>query len=68
MYELEVEGMSCGGCASSVTKAIQTLDRDAKVEVDLSGKKLRVDTSANLEAVASAITDAGYPVVASRGI
>ncbi len=39
MYELQVEGMTCGGCANSVKKSVQAVDSAAKVEVDLFAKK-----------------------------
>lgn len=65
MYELQVEGMSCGGCVKSVTKSVQLIDIDAKVSVDLASKKVRVDSKAGLETVTSAISDAGYPVTAT---
>jgi len=68
MYELQVEGMSCGGCVRSVTKSVQAVDSSAKVDVDLQNKKVRVDSSANLDAVTSAIVDAGYPVTASVAV
>jgi len=65
MYELQVEGMSCGGCVRSVTKSVQVVDGTAKVEVDLANKKVRIDSQASLDSVKSAIGDAGYPVTAS---
>ena len=68
MYELQVEGMSCGGCVKSVTKSVQLIDSDAKVDVDLASKKVKVQTKASLEAVTSAIDDAGYPVKASAAV
>lgn len=68
MYELQVEGMSCGGCVRSVTKSVQTVDAGAKVEVDLKSRKVRIDTGADLQAVKSALADAGYPVTASAVI
>ena len=64
MYELQVEGMTCGGCVRSVTKSVQSVDSNAKVDVDLPTKKVRVETLATLEAVKSAINDAGYEVTA----
>ena len=64
MYELQVEGMTCGGCVRSVTKSVQSVDSNAKVDVDLPTKKVRVETQATLEAVKSAINDAGYEVTA----
>lgn len=68
MYELQVEGMTCGSCAKSVTRSVLTVDGRAKIDIDLKEKKVRVETSAALEAVASAIRDAGYPVAASAAI
>jgi copper chaperone len=65
MYELQVEGMTCGGCVRSVTKSVQTVDSDAKVDVDLTSKKVRIDSQASLDSVKSAISNAGYPVTAS---
>jgi len=63
MYELQVVKMSCGHCASIVTKSIQAVDADATVEVDLAQCKVRVQSIADLNQVAAAITAAGYPVV-----
>jgi copper chaperone len=68
MYELKVWGMSCGGCVRSVTKSVQSVDSDAKVDVDLSSRKVRVDTRASLAAVQAAISDAGYPVTGSAAL
>ncbi|MCS0585120.1 heavy metal translocating P-type ATPase [Massilia pinisoli] len=64
MYELTVEDMSCGHCVGRVTKSVQALDQDAKVEVDLATKKVKVDSKADLDAIARAIDAAGYPVTA----
>jgi Cu+-exporting ATPase len=64
MYELTVEDMSCGHCVGRVTKSVQALDKDAKVEVDLPTKKVKVDSTADLDRIAEAIVAAGYPVTA----
>ena len=63
MYELTVDGMSCGHCVSRVTKSVQALDQAARVEVDLASKKVRVDSRAELDEIAEAIDEAGYPVL-----
>lgn len=68
MYELQVNGMSCGGCANSVKRSVQAIDSAAKVEVDLPSKKVRVETNASLEAIAAAIGGAGYPVTAKATV
>jgi Cu+-exporting ATPase len=62
MYELTVEGMSCSHCVGRVTKSVQGVDGQARVSVDLPTKKVRIDSSADLDKIAAAIDDAGYPV------
>jgi copper chaperone len=62
MYELQVEGMSCGHCVKAVTNSVKALDQDAKVDVDLGSKTVRVESGAALHAVKAAIADAGYTV------
>ena len=64
MYELTVEGMSCGHCVGRVTKTVQGIDAAAKVEIDLPTGKVKIDSSADLDRIAAAIDDAGYPVTA----
>jgi len=66
MYELQVDGMTCNHCVSHVTKSLKALDAGAKVEVDLAGKTVRVDTQASLDDIREALDDAGYPVVGSK--
>ena len=65
LYELQVNGMSCGGCANSVKRTVQAIDSSAKVDGDLPTKTVRVMTTASLEPVSAAITETGYPVTAS---
>lgn len=67
MYELQVEGMTCGGCANSVKRAVQAVDHTAKVDVDLAGKRVRIESAADISAVTSAIVEAGYPVAQVEG-
>ncbi|HVL74585.1 MAG TPA: heavy-metal-associated domain-containing protein [Noviherbaspirillum sp.] len=66
MLELRVENMTCGGCARHVTQAVQSVDSNARVDVDLAGKKVRVETQADPEAVAAAIAEEGYPATLVR--
>ena len=65
MYELLVDGMSCGHCVGRVTKAVQGVDEVARVEIDLPGRKVTVDSGADLARIAAAIEAAGYPVLES---
>ncbi len=65
MYELKVDGMTCGGCAASVKRAVQALDSKANVDVDLPSKTVKVDTAAQLDAVKNAVEEAGYDVIST---
>jgi len=57
-----VEGMSCQHCVKAVTRAVQQLDPQAEVVVDLTAKKVEVESAAAREAVARVIADEGYAV------
>lgn len=60
----EVEGMSCNHCAKAVTQAVKQLDPQAQVQVDLTGKKVEIESSQSRQALAQAIADEGYTVAA----
>jgi Cu+-exporting ATPase len=64
MYELTVEDMTCKHCVGRVTKAVQDIDGEAKVDIDLASKKVKIDSQANLDSIVQAIDAAGYPVSA----
>ena len=57
-----VEGMTCGHCEKAVTKALLSLDAQAKVVIDRTQNKVQVDSEKSREALAQAITDEGYRV------
>jgi copper chaperone len=62
MTQIKVNGMSCGGCAAAIKRAISAIDPAAHVEVDLQGKEVRVDGERDTAAVRAAIQSAGYEV------
>ena len=64
MYQLTVDGMSCAHCTGRVTKAIQSIDQAAKVEIDLATRRVVIDSTASVQVLADAIDEAGYPVLA----
>lgn len=55
-----VASMSCNHCVKSITQAITALDAQAKVDIDLTHKKVQVQSSARPEQIITAITDAGF--------
>lgn len=59
-----VQGMSCGHCVKAVTKAIQQLDPQAQVQVDLPSQTVEVHSQQSREAIAAAIVEEGYNVAA----
>ncbi|HVN41429.1 MAG TPA: cation transporter [Steroidobacteraceae bacterium] len=59
---LNVEKMSCNHCVRSVTAAVQAVDPEAKVEVDLPTQTVRVTGRLDAEAAARAIREEGYTV------
>ena len=48
--EFNIPSMSCGHCAGAVTKAVRAIDPQAEVTVDLTTKKVTVQTSGDRKA------------------
>ena len=61
MVELKVEGMTCGHCVSTVTRAVKEADPGAQVRVDLASGRVSVDGQAPEAALRKALEAAGYP-------
>ena len=59
-----VEGMTCGHCEKAVSRAILSLDAQAKVVIDRTHNSVQVDSDKTREALAQAIADEGYRVTA----
>ena len=60
MIELQVNDMTCDRCASTITRAVQTLDRAAKVDIDLAAKRVRVESPLGPVKLVAAIRSAGF--------
>lgn len=61
MHTFTVDNMSCGGCAARITRAIQAFDPEAKVDVSLRERLVRVGSDRDARAIADAMSAAGYP-------
>ena len=61
--QLHIENMTCGGCARSVTKAIQSVDPAAQVKADPSSRSVVVTSASPREPILAALAEAGYPAV-----
>lgn len=60
--QLTVTGMTCGHCEKAVTRAIQTLDPQAQVQIQRDQNLVKVETTATPSAVVAAIEEEGYRV------
>jgi copper chaperone len=64
MITFQVDDMSCGGCASAITRAVKAADKDAQVQVDLAAHRVQVTpATADAREIAEAIKDAGFTPV-----
>ncbi len=60
MLKLSVPKMSCGHCASTIEKAVKSVDPGAKITVDLSKATVAISTSSSGKAISQAVKEAGY--------
>ncbi len=61
--KIKIEGMMCGHCQASVTKAISSVSGISAVKVNLTDKQATVTydpKKTNIDAIKAAIVDAGY--------
>ena len=59
--QFNVEKMMCGGCSSNVEKALADVEGVDTIIVDLESKMVTVEGDIDANAIATIITDAGYP-------
>ncbi len=55
-----VDGMTCGGCVASVTRALQAAAPDLKFDVSLDDKAVSVDGEHDAKVVEDAVEGAGF--------
>ena len=58
--QFHIENMTCGGCARSVTKAIQSVDPAPDVKADPSTHKVEVTSAVARDRLVAALTEVGY--------
>ena len=66
MQTFKVDGMTCGGCVAAVTRAVQAVDKDAKVDVDLASKTVKVDSKVSPLQIIDVITNAGFEALTAH--
>ncbi|MBI5716333.1 MAG: heavy-metal-associated domain-containing protein [Burkholderiales bacterium] len=68
--ELSVDGMTCGSCVASVTKALKRVPGVQDVDVDLRSGIVRISgehTAHQVPALVAALGEAGYEAGAETG-
>ncbi|WP_439590538.1 heavy-metal-associated domain-containing protein [Hydrogenophaga sp.] len=60
MQEFEILSMSCGGCANRVVQAVKNLDAQARIEIDMPTRTVRIETTEDRASAAAALAQAGY--------
>jgi copper chaperone len=58
--EFAIPDMACGGCANAITRAVNLLDPAAKIDVDISGKTVKVVSSLTEQRLVEVIEAAGF--------
>lgn len=67
MIEYTIPTMTCAHCAKTVTETIHCIDGEARVEIDLEARRVRIDTVQLGSAFGQALSDEGYaPAAAPR--
>ena len=61
MIKFQLPDMTCGHCASRVTQTLKGADPACQVSVDLKAQKVQVQGTDDRQALADALTEAGYP-------
>ena len=61
MIEFHIPDMTCGHCASMVSATLAQTDPNCKISVELSQRKVSVQTTEERSALVEALTEAGYP-------
>ncbi len=63
-HTFTVTGMTCGHCEKAVTRALQQVDPQAQIAIDRAQNSVQVESNQPREALAHAIAEEGYAVVA----
>ncbi len=61
MHSFHVPGLNCGGCLRAITRAVQALDPQAKIEADLEARTVKVASRQSEAALLNALSNGGYP-------
>lgn len=66
-YNFKVNNMNCNGCVANIQRALESDENIASFTIELSDKKVTVQSELDEQAVAKVIIDAGYDAVPDSG-
>lgn len=61
MYQLKIPNMTCGHCASVITKTVKTLDPNATLDIKLDSHHVNITSSCELNKITDALNAVDYP-------
>lgn len=64
VYELKIEGMTCGHCVRAVQQALSSVPGVRKADVEVGHAHVEADDTVTREKLVDAIDEEGYRVVA----
>ncbi|WP_018410230.1 heavy-metal-associated domain-containing protein [Methyloversatilis thermotolerans] len=59
--EFTVPDMTCGHCAGRIEALVAGLDAKARVDIDLPGHRVRIESDTDAEVFRAALIEADYP-------
>lgn len=63
-HDFKLPDMSCGHCVAAITSALGELDAKAELQFKRETRELQVRSELSREALAAALSEAGYPPAA----
>jgi copper chaperone len=63
MIEFTVDDMTCGHCESTIRRVVKEIDAASRCDIDLAGKRVRIESARTPAEFRTAIEEAGYTPV-----
>ena len=60
MIRFQVNDMTCGHCAATITKAVKALDAAAQITIDLPSHQVQIESVKPPQQIEAVIRDAGF--------
>ena len=60
MIQFQVNDMTCGHCAATITKAVKAIDAAARIDIDVATHRVQIESATSRDALEGAIRSAGY--------